>query len=303
MSSPDYTLDPEVVLDRIRKLGVWERHGQRAPNKPLMLLVALARLANGESRLMPFEEIRPRMKLLLKEFGPPRGTVGPEYPFFWLTSDGIWEVPGSEGLRRRGTSAIPLTSELVRHKVSAGFIPGVFNAFAADKNLVQAAARSLLDSHFPQSMHSEILEAVGLTIDPELPIGRLQDPAFRAKVIRAYEHRCAICSFEVTMEGGVDLGLEAAHIKWRQAGGPDLVRNGLALCSLHHKALDLGGIGLSDELTLLVSEELRGHIGFDDAFLRFKGRQIRSPRRDEDLPQREFLAWHRSQVFRTPARG
>jgi putative restriction endonuclease len=36
------------------------------------------------------------------------------------------------------------------------------------------------------------------------------------------------------------LGLEAAHIKWFQAGGPDIEANGLAMCSLHHKLFDLG---------------------------------------------------------------
>ena len=36
------------------------------------------------------------------------------------------------------------------------------------------------------------------------------------------------------------LGIEAAHIKWHQAGGPDTEDNGLALCTLHHKRFDRG---------------------------------------------------------------
>ena len=34
--------------------------------------------------------------------------------------------------------------------------------------------------------------------------------------------------------------MTAAHIKWFQARGQDVVPNGLALCSLHHKIFDLG---------------------------------------------------------------
>ena len=38
----------------------------------------------------------------------------------------------------------------------------------------------------------------------------------------------------------VVFGLEAAHITWHAGDGPDLVPNGLVLCTLHHKALDRG---------------------------------------------------------------
>ena len=44
----------------------------------------------------------------------------------------------------------------------------------------------------------------------------------------AYGDRCAVC------------GVEAAHVMWLQAGGPDDVRNGLVLCALHHAAFDRG---------------------------------------------------------------
>ena len=47
------------------------------------------------------------------------------------------------------------------------------------------------------------------------------------------------CALAAT-NGWQRLGLEAAHIKWFQARGPDVVQNGLALCSLHHKIFDLG---------------------------------------------------------------
>src|SRR5436189_6378643 len=37
-----------------------------------------------------------------------------------------------------------------------------------------------------------------------------------------------------------------AHIRWHQAGGPDIENNGLALCVLHHKTFDLGAFTLSE---------------------------------------------------------
>jgi HNH endonuclease len=58
-------------------------------------------------------------------------------------------------------------------------------------------------------------------------------------VLTAYEYRCAVCGFDVRL-GSVSIALDAAHIRWHQAGGADLEKNGLALCVLHHKTFDLG---------------------------------------------------------------
>jgi putative restriction endonuclease len=99
-----------------------------------------------------------------------------------------------------------------------------------------------------------------------------------------------------------DLALEAAHIKWHQAGGPNEIKNGLALCAIHHKALDRGAIGLSEDRTILVSCELHGQSWVMEWFEKFKGNKLRNPTRLEWQPAKEFIRWHTEQVFRKPAR-
>ncbi|BDR35198.1 hypothetical protein PDY_22460 [Photobacterium damselae subsp. damselae] len=51
----------------------------------------------------------------------------------------------------------------------------------------------------------------------------------------------------------VSIGIEAAHIKWKQYSGPCEVSNGLALCSIHHKAFDRGAIILDSNFKVRVS--------------------------------------------------
>src|SRR6185503_19127739 len=93
----------------------------------------------------------------------------------------------------------------------------------------------------------DILDAVGLDLSlTETVTRRKRDPAFRGRVLTAYEYACAVCGFDVRL-GGHALGLEAAHIQWHQAGGPDVEPNGLALCSLHHKAFDLGAFTIKPD--------------------------------------------------------
>ena len=41
-------------------------------------------------------------------------------------------------------------------------------------------------------------------------------------MLLAYEYRCCVCGHDLRM-GGHAIGLEAAHIKWFQARGPDVV--------------------------------------------------------------------------------
>ncbi|MHB1445630.1 MAG: HNH endonuclease [Acidimicrobiales bacterium] len=66
---------------------------------------------------------------------------------------------------------------------------------------------------------------------------RRRDPAFREQVLLAYEYRCAFCGFDGQL-GREAVAIDAAHVRWWAAAGPDDVANGLALCSLHHKLFD-----------------------------------------------------------------
>jgi putative restriction endonuclease len=159
----------------------------------------------------------------------------------------------------------------------------------------------LLVERFPESLHPDILEAVGLTLDAGPFTRRKRDPHFRQRVLTAYEYRCAVCGFGVRL-GSVPVALDAAHIRWVQAQGPDEERNGLALCVLHHKLFDLGAFTLEPGGCLIISEQAHGSAGFDDSLMRHHGGQVRWSQRPEWHPDPEFLAWHGREVFKGAAR-
>ena len=50
------------IYELFNSITVWRRGGQRAPNKPLLLLMALAKLQSGYDRLIPYElfELTPK---------------------------------------------------------------------------------------------------------------------------------------------------------------------------------------------------------------------------------------------------
>ncbi len=239
------------IEDRIRDLNVFKRGDERAPHKPLLLLVALAKLEAGEPRLMPYRVVGDQLRELLEQYGRPSKTYHPEYPFWHLQGDQIWELPGADAYHtNRGKRSIS-NSELRKQDAHGGLRGDVFELLQADQHLRRDIAAQLLTKHFPDSLHEEILNAVGLDLGRVMPSRSRRDPRFREAVLEAYEFRCAVCGLDLRI-GAAHFCLEAAHIRWHQADGPDEVQNGLALCVFHHRALDRGVIGIKAERELVV---------------------------------------------------
>jgi putative restriction endonuclease len=80
---------------------------------------------------------------------------------------------------------------------------------------------------------------------------RLHQPAFRARVISAYETKCAICRLA---HGRL---LDAAHIiPDSEEASSTSVTNGLSLCKIHHTAYDINILGIDPEYRVHVRPDV-----------------------------------------------
>lgn len=80
---------------------------------------------------------------------------------------------------------------------------------------------------------------------------RLHQQTFRERVLAAYHGQCAVCRLRHP-----EL-LEAAHIvPDREPAGEPAVRNGLALCRLHHGAYDRDLLGIRPDLVVAVRRDV-----------------------------------------------
>jgi putative restriction endonuclease len=287
-----------VLVQHFERLKVWRRGSERAPHKPLLLLLALARLAHRDERLVEFTRIEEPLRQLLIQYGPSRKSRHPEYPFWRLQADGVWQVENHQELTKRKGNSDPLKSELIKYRVKGGFPKHIFDELQKRPNLLDRVARVLLDANFPESLHEDILNNIGLSLPST--INRRRSGAFANDVLKAYGNVCAVCGYDVRF-GGAILGLEAAHIKWFQAGGPDTISNGLALCTLHHKAFDYGAIGITEDLIVVLSCDLHGP-SVPSWFEPHHGKKLYLPPRTEWFPNTTYVRWHTAEVFRHPAR-
>ena len=286
-------MNKEQLLKSITELYIWKKGDQRAPHKPLLILYALGQLQQGCPRLISYNIAREKVRELLIEFGPLRKSYHPEQPFVRLVNDGIWELSVDINLSKF------TNKQLIDNNVAGGFTVEVYDLLKNDLLLQQKVAETILSLHFPESIHEDILESIGL--DFTVKKNKVRDPRFREKVLRAYEYRCAICGFNVRIGNNL-VGIEAAHIKWHQAGGPDMEENGIALCSLHHKLFDRGIFTINNERKFLVSEYANGSKGFEEWVMKYHGHTIRNPVQSYYVPNDKFLGWHIREVFKGPWR-
>jgi putative restriction endonuclease len=297
----------DEVIAAFDSIRVWQSGDRRAVHKPLLMLLALSRVNDATPQLMDWNDAEPLLKGLLEEFGPDGSSNTRHYPFWHLQTDGLWLLQGPPAILSRPPGAAPTLTELRHHRVSGGFTPKIYNALKADPDLIALIAQRIVDSHFPETIRGDVLDAVGLSQveicgvsrDPH----RRRDPAFRAKVLMAYQYRCAVCGHDLRM-GQQSIGLEAAHIKWFQANGPDEVPNGIAMCSLHHKVFDLGAFKILPQTYQMVfSQHLNGSEAASQRMLTYHGAELILPQAKEYLPHPNNLDWHARQVFKSPQRA
>ncbi len=288
------------VLERLSALRQHQQDGRRSPHKPLLVLLALGRLAETGSSSLPWSVAEDKLADLIQEFGPTSKTPRAQsaaYPFTRLRADGVWTLDRN----------VPMDNlKPLREGVTGRLEASLEKALKDRPELLDAVARGLVESHFPGTVAPDVLASVGL--HPDLLEGRSVSGGSRERrrssswptaVIAAWDRQCAFCGFDGAAGGGV-VGIEAAHVRWFKLGGPDDLDNGLALCSLHHKLFDRGMLGLDDDFAVVVSQRFSARTPQGRALYDLHGRRLR-PRPGTPLPAERHVAWHREQVFQGTA--
>ena len=109
---------------------------------------------------------------------------------------------------------------------------------------------------------------------------------FRADILSAYDFQCCITSEKTTEV------LEAAHIQEYISESSNNIQNGLLPRADFHDLFDSGLITISEEYTIIVSEQIRSAY-----YRKFHGSRITLPKIGF-LPSKKALRWHYENLFR-----
>lgn len=198
--------------------------------------------------------------------------------------DRVWDVLGYEG--RRVVQGFTRVAEDRLSQLDRGSIRALLGSDGRDP------MRDEIEKE--QSRLVEATETEPQLIDDRdrytVSRRRARDSAFTKVVKEAYNESCAVCgSSRETPDGTPEV--EAAHLYPRGKGGSDDVRNGIALCKLHHWAFDSGWLAFTDDHEILVRNAPRRD-GYQE-FERLEGSRLELPDEQRVWPHPMFLRHRR----------
>ena len=267
----------------------------------------------GRSGLFSYEELESLVAPVLESYAPSQKTT-PQvtHPFWYLRSDGLWEIPELDSMERQA-SGFPTKAAF--RAVSGRLPESLERMLLAHPGMIQQAIQLLIDEHFTPSLEDDIRHRLGLALSPgatgwadpasggAASRAPRRDPNFRREVLTAYQHRCAVSGYRAALDGQF-FGVQAAHFKWHSQGGPDQVSNGLVLNPMLHFLLDAGAWTLSDDRRVLVSARYAGDSDGAALLLQYHGQPMADPAGGYAPIAQEHIHWHRdsdSAVFKGPS--
>lgn len=248
-------------LTTLAKLRVNRSQGL-APHKPLLLLVVLEMIENGDLQC-PLLKLTPELAFRFSQFGTivaHRRTqrMDIRLPFYHLSSDGVWTAftkDGTESLDPKATQFVMINEEFCSLAQSAEF-----------RSMARAV---LIRSYFEPEEQMALASLVNLTIadlantsskvcESESSYQSGRDVRFRLDIVAAYNYTCALTGYRVTTIDGASI-IDAAHIHQFSESRNNDPRNGIALCKNAHWMFDQGLWSLDDDYRVIVA-----HSSFDE---------------------------------------
>jgi putative restriction endonuclease len=291
----------------------------RAPHKPLLLLAVLDLFEQGSLTANLIEltpELGELFSLYWYKLRPPSQRGYLTYPFYHLQSDGFWQLqprPGQEAALAvyRPNAGLTALRELIlgaklddelyallqlpkeRGLLRYTLITTYFSEAAQEVLLAQTAVNSAAFRYSEELLEEAHRTAVIKERDV-VPVVR--DQGFRRAIVKAYDHRCAICGVRILTPDG-HTAVAAAHIIPWSVSHNDDPRNGLALCHLCHWTFDKGLVAFNDWFQVKTSPQLATTPNLPGHLVAFAGRNLVGPDDDALWPFVDSIRWHRRKVF------
>lgn len=244
----------------IRRLEHLKKGQDNAPHKPLLLLVFLDMIENGQfvSGSLPLTpELAYRFDTYF-DFVKHRRNARPDVrlPFHHLGSQDFWKpltITGDESKHRSMTTAVIPDPEFVDA--------------CRDPAFRRQAREVLISKHFEPAEQNALCHLVGIEIpksdvavrDAYFETAHDAENAgrsarFRLNIVSAYGYTCALTGYRVTTISAGAI-VDAAHIHQFSDSRNNDPTNGIALCKNAHWLFDVGLWTVDDDYRVVVATD------------------------------------------------
>lgn len=298
-----------------------DRTRNRAPQKPLLLLSVLDLFELGEINSNLIEITEDLLDLFDQYWVRALPFMKPStlaMPFVRMESDGFWHVARrNEGESLFGSSERSV-AQLQERAFGARLDDALYqllqieehrrllrSVLVGERYFSNEARDSLLQQGFVNQeafMYSEELlknpkdPNVGEALALEEEYTPVRDQGFRRAVVKAYDHRCALCGIRVRTLDGHTL-VEAAHVVPWSETLDDRPANGLSLCRTCHWTFDERLLSVSRDYEVVTSKQLNVPGNLSGYLTSLEGRTIFVPSQESYRPDRDSLEWHRKHLL------
>lgn len=155
-------MDNNEIRARLSKIKVATYNGEKTLHKPLLLLLFLGKYTRQEPRVIPYKDIEKELVILLTKYGPVTSSYHPEFPFWNLKNDGIWELINDENVQNLKGHVYPSRKEMIDQNVMGGLTKEIYLAIKQDPALLQELVQLLVDGFIPKQHANSVLRDVGL---------------------------------------------------------------------------------------------------------------------------------------------
>lgn len=151
--------------DAIETLRVGSVQGAPAVNKPLLLLLILARAERGQRNEFKFPELEHEIRETLVRFGPKLRAVSPSCGFMHLRNDGFWHIR----IKRKEAPLLEngcVSQATLRHPEVFGMVEDeMWRKLVGDPTLIRDLANLVINKYLPSQDKHAIAEHLGIALD------------------------------------------------------------------------------------------------------------------------------------------
>ncbi len=157
----------DEIIERVRNLKRGRSRGTDAPHKPMLLLLALRLHQDGVTDI-PYATVHERLGSLLREFNPSGTRPSPQFPFWFLRSDGaLWAVDIPPWPRPVPSKPDwPDPREFNECGATGRLGPDVQAALRANPLFLHRMVGAILRHHIAEPLHAPLLEALEIGATP-----------------------------------------------------------------------------------------------------------------------------------------